>query len=469
QFYEARSKGVPNEDLPPRPQHWDILRAINPAALPGYNGLLINFWQVRDQQAEVLTLLLDLFSKTPNDVDNATEAWKHLDKVNGWGIKPIATGQQLYNPDQGKGQNRLKSDGLSIGNQDNFWLIEWLKAVGFYEAALTRLVLGGKDRKTFVVTPRELSYEANRKVMNAFHDRMNWAETSTRFDILAAIRYADTLLDYFTSEETTFARLMQLRNIQKKVVAGFHTAFYKDLGNAVATMNIAFIALPGWIVIRSREDVQIYRSLLEEIEAVTRQFDESHSDAFTLLQYLRDFVSGDDLEAFFRFTNAFPAYYMGMRERGKYAQQFSTGFIERLIMSTEPKLSPILDSEGFRNIAYAIRQSTITAQYRKAQGDRKYDVRYGLGQELSRKARYPEQFIAELSDFLHKYNAENAQVMETRPGPYRRSIQTSDIDEIVSLIDEFGSETVAKLLIAYGYARVPREDSLPQEEEEIAS
>src|SRR5690606_20241709 len=139
QFYEARSKGVPNEDLPPRPQHWDILRAINPAALPGYNGLLINFWQVRDQQAEVLTLLLDLFSKTPNDVDNATEAWKHLDKVNGWGIKPIATGQQLYNPDQGKGQNRLKSDGLSIGNQDNFWLIEWLKAVGFYEAALTRL------------------------------------------------------------------------------------------------------------------------------------------------------------------------------------------------------------------------------------------------------------------------------------------------------------------------------------------
>lgn len=107
----------------------------------------------------------------------------------------------------------------------------------------------------------------------------------------------------------------------------------------------------------------------------------------------------------------------------------------------------------------------MTAQYRKKQGDRRYDVRYGLGQELARKARYPAQFITALSDFLHKYNAENAQVMETRGGPYRRSIKTSDIEEIVTLIEEFGSETVANLLIAYGYARVPREDEAPEEVE----
>jgi len=126
-------------------------------------------------------------------------------------------------------------------------------------------------------------------------------------------------------------------------------------------------------------------------------------------------------------------------------------------MSTEKRLSRILESPGFQNIAYAIRQSTVTAQYRKKQGDRKYDVRYGLGQELARKARYPDSFIAALSDFLHKYNAENAQVMENRSGPYRRSVKTTDIDEIVALIDEFGSETVANLLIAYGYAREPYE------------
>jgi hypothetical protein len=314
-----------------------------------------------------------------------------------------------------------------------------------------------------------LSFDDSRAVMSAFVDTMT-SESSTRFDILAAIRYTRALLEHFTSDESRLAKLLSLKHIKKKVVAGFHTAFYKDLGNAVATMNIAFIALPGWVEVQSREDVALYtdpnHGLLTELEKLTRQFDESHSDAFTLLQHLRDFVSGDDLNAFFRFTNAFPAYYMGMRERGKYAYALSTTFIERLIMSTDKKLSSILASAGFQSIAYAIRQSTVTAQYRKGQGDRKYDVRYGLGQELARKARYPQEFIAQLSDFLHKYNAENSQVMETRNGPYRRSIQTSDIDDIVRLIDEFGSETVANLLIAYGYARLPRENETDKQEHE---
>ncbi len=84
-------------------------------------------------------------------------------------------------------------------------------------------------------------------------------------------------------------------------------------------------------------------------------------------------------------------------------------------------------------------------------------MRYGLGRDLVRQSQYPADFIAALSDFLHKYNAENAQVMENRPKPYRRSIKTSDIEEITRLIDEHGSEVIAKLLVAFGYARVPRQ------------
>ena len=130
-------------------------------------------------------------------------------------------------------------------------------------------------------------------------------------------------------------------------------------------------------------------------------------------------------------------------------------------MNVEPKLRRILDTPGFKNIAYAIRQSTVTAQYRKQQGDRRYDVRYGLNQELARKANYPQDFIAALSEFLHKYNAENAQVMERRAGPYRTSIKTTDIEDVVALVDEFGAPLVCQLLIAYGYARTPREEQPP--------
>jgi hypothetical protein len=457
-LYFAALNKAQDKTSPPveYPAEWETLRAINtPLALPGYTNLLTDWWKARPAHPELFQLLLDLFSESPNDAEKAAAAWKQIDKAHGFGIDTMTTCQQLYNPDQGKGQNRSKASGMSIGNIDGFWLVEWLKLIGFYETAITRQVRGAKDRKTFVVVPRKLSYAENSAILKKFAENMRYAETSTKFDILAAIRYVNTVLQYF-AEQKQREGFRRARTV-KQLVSGFHTAFYKDLGNAVATMNVSFIGLPGWVEIHESADVKLYQGMLKELETLVSFMDEEHSDAFNLLQDLRDFVSGDDLTAFFRFTNAFPAYLMGKREQGKRVSTLTTDFIERLIMTTEKQYADILASEGFQNIAYAIRQSTVTAQYRKKQGDRKYDVRYGLGQQLARKARYKDEFIAELGDFLFKYNAENAQVMETRNGPFRKSVRTTDIDEIVALIDRFGSQTVANLLIAYGYARVPRD------------
>jgi len=458
-------------------EHWDIFRAVNPAALPGYTSVLGNWWQIQSQLPEVLTLIFDLFSQYPNDIEGAVTVWKDMDKHFGWGINPGATCQQLFNPDQGKGQNRVKADGLSVGNMDNFWLVEFLKMVGFYEAAMTRTVKGGKDRKTFVVAPRELDFAKHTDLMSRFRASMRTAENSIRFDILASLRYTRTLIEHYLAPEAPTEPWLQDVYYPAQEVAGFRTAFYKDLGNAVATMNLAFVALPGWIKIDSHDDAAEYVRLLAEQPLLrqfsfiqfVRQFEEKNSDAYRLLQDLRDFVSSGDLKAFFQFTNAFAAYYMGMKERNKYAVALTPAFLDRvmLAMSTEEmKLYEIISNEGFQNVAYAIRQSTVVAQYRKKQGDRKYDVRYGLGQELNRKARYPKDFMIVLSDFAAKYNAENAQIMETRPAPYRRSLQTSDLEAITYLIDEFGSELIGNMLVAYGYARSPRKDEDPALQDE---
>lgn len=129
-------------------------------------------------------------------------------------------------------------------------------------------------------------------------------------------------------------------------------------------------------------------------------------------------------------------------------------------MSVQPNLSEILDSPGFINIARAIRESTVRAQYRKNQkNDRRYMVRYGLGRDLVRQSQYPEEFVAALSDFLFAYNAENAQVLERYPKErypdykYRWDVQTSDIEDILRLIDKYkNANLIAKLLVAYGYA-----------------
>jgi hypothetical protein len=86
-----------------------------------------------------------------------------------------------------------------------------------------------------------------------------------------------------------------------------------------------------------------------------------------------------------------------------------------------------------------------------------------------REARYPDKFIAALSRFLQKYNAETAREEEKlanklaraltpndrRANKLRGSVAYTDIDAIAALIDDFGSEQVCSLLVAYGYARDP--------------
>jgi hypothetical protein len=449
-------------------EHWDVFRAINPAALIGYNRLMTYWWTVQEALPQVLALLRDLFARTPNDVDAALAAWKDLAEAYDWDIQREWTAAQIYNPGQGKGQNRAKADKLSMGNVKNFWLVEWLKAVGFYHAALTKQLRGVGDRKTYVLAPMELDLGNSDKIMQAFRARMARAEPAIRSDVLAALRYTQALLEFSREREAADLKVrLFARKRPSRVVSGFYSAFYKDLGNATATMNLAFISLPEWIRVENDVDVEAALDMLGEHEAVVRQFDESHSDEYDLLLDYRDFISGDDLRPFFEFTTAYSGYLIGQRERsGGRARQFTTTNLRRLIMNAEPHLTRILETPGFQNIAYAIRQATVTAQYRKKQGDRRYDVRYGLGQQLARKAAYSQEFIAELADFLAKYNAENAQVMENRPGPYRKSVKTSDIDDIVALIDEFGdSRLICNLLVAYGYARVPYEDTEDAEEE----
>ncbi len=458
QFYEAVREGLRGGDLPIKPVVWDVLRTINPAALSGWTNVLKNWWSLRAYQPTLIQLILDIYSQLPNPIEQATVDWKKLNKENKWGVSETATRQQFFNPDSGKGQNRAKSNGVSVGNMKGFWLTEYLKMLGFYHDAISKTVAGGKDRKVFVIAPRHMGLLHHDAILSEFKQSIT-SETSIRFDILAALRYTRTLLAHFLEQNDPLAFLLG-KNIQQSLVGGFRTAFYLDLGNAVATMNVSSIALPGWITIKDEEDITIYTTILDELITFTRQFDEKNSDAFNLLQHLRDFVSGDNLEAFFRLTTAFPTYYMGMRERGKYAKQLMTTTIERIIGMTDKKLMPILASPGFQNLAYAIRNSTVIPQYRKAGGERLYDIRYGLGQDLTRVARKGKEmeFISALSEFIHLYNAENARTYEVRKVQYRRNVTTEDITDITQLIDDYDAPTIARMLVAYGYARLPPDE-----------
>lgn len=334
-FRKANKDTAPDQMPPPPDPHWDTYRAINPAALPGYNNLLLSWHEAaQSNQGAVLGLLFDLFSTAPNDVDSAWEQWAKLDKQHKWGISPGVGASQLYNPDQGKGLNRSKISTIALVNMDNFWLLEVLKASGFFEGAITRLVKGAKDRKTYVLAPQDIDYADHQTIMASFRETMQVSRASISSDILAAILYTESLLTYAQQRASFKDRLLKKRR-PRDLVNGFHTAFYKDLGNAVATMNLAFIGLPAWIQTSDSASLQEAKEALDEIKRLTYGIDEDKGDGYTLLFALRDFVSGGDLNRFFDFTTAYASYWMGRRERGKYAHQLSTPFVETIVLGSQ--------------------------------------------------------------------------------------------------------------------------------------
>ena len=450
------------------PPDYDIMAKINQmSGIYAYSDVLKNWYACRDHFPELLNIALTLFATTPNNVEAAYDAWRALQKEHKLKGKHKVTLVQILNPSMGKGINRTKADRADLlSNPDAFWLLEFLKFWGMRMASAPRFVRGGGDRKTYVLRPNNITLETLGKVYNRFNAVM-WSNTPIKMDVLAAIRYTDVFLEQWQAGQLDDARYGQPGDH----VSALAVAFYKDMGNASAVLNLAEIGVPQWMTIHTPDDARAYRSLLEEHRRVADSLNEGRGDEYRLLQYYRDFLSGRALRPFFEFNAGYASLTMSRMERGQWAPRFTTNHLEVVMMALDDQLTPILNTEGFRNVASAIRRSTVIPQYFKARAQGKrgpYDIRYGLGNELLRRAAYPDQFIQALSEFLHDYNRETAQIYERYKGnpPVRRAtITTEDIEAVVSLIDEHGSQTVANLLVAFGYAREPREPESKGEDE----
>jgi hypothetical protein len=426
-------------------------------ALVSYNGLILRWQELAPYFTDSLHHILMLFAVPNGDVEAIKSAWRKRMKALGADVKTDATLLQLFNPSQGKGLNQPKASRLEMGNIKTFWLLEYLKAVGMYHCSVPRVVkIGGKfsgDYKTYALAPVNMRLGTNDAVLAAFQEVL-WSDTAVKMDILAALRYTKCFLNWCEAEQGRDLMAELLGEGPENFVAGMYAAYYKSLGQASAVMNLSFIELPRWMRVESPDDVNTYKEVIEEHENIIRNIDEEKG-GYNLLVYYRDFLSGGRWDAFFDFTAAYGSFLMRELDREHYwVKQFTKHNLEVLIMKSSEPLTPILETPGFRNIAEAIRRSTITPQYMKRSNKpSEYDIRYGLGQELKRKALYNDQFIAALSEFMQSYNAENARVYERTKSQFRKNIMTTDVDDIVRLVDRYGATTVGNLLIAFGYAR----------------
>ena len=428
---QTMNRGVSENEndyaLPPKPSpKYPVWQKINTMkALSTYNEATDIWYANRGHFAEVLKLLLKLHAQTPNAVSACEQEWKAQLKSDkpkkGKSNDGIFVGKpdkiqlpmlQVFNPSTGKGQNATKASNLSMGQVKNFWLCEYLKMVGFYDCAVPRYVRvkkgePPKDRKTFALAPINMTLAAHNDIFKNFRDTVS-SNYAIKSDIFAVLNYTNCFLQYCEAAQE-FDDLWG--DGPENFVAGLHTAFYKNLGSSSAVMNLSFINLPDWMNVKDTNDVQVYLEIIAEHLNIVGSLEEERSEGYQLLQHYRDFLSAHDFTAFFEFTAEYPNYLLNALSKEHFwVKPLSTTNLRRLLMNKQKALTPIIESEGFQNIARAIRQSTVTLQYMAKSGRPPYDIRYGLGQELRRKANYPDEFIQALGDFLHSFNAENARV-----------------------------------------------------------
>ena len=161
-------------------------------------------------------------------------------------------------------------------------------------------------------------------------------------------------------------------------------------------MNLAFLGLPAWTGdVQNPKKISNLRKVIREHKAIIDSINENHSNGYNLLQYYRDFLLGGRWEDFFKFAAGYSHYIISQLARAQHwIPSFTTQNLRRLIMATNEHLNSIIENIGFQNVAYAIRRSTVIPQGRKAKNEENlYQIRYGLGMDLKRKATVRDDFV----------------------------------------------------------------------------
>ncbi|QNB46147.1 hypothetical protein BR63_07370 [Thermanaerosceptrum fracticalcis] len=364
---------------------------------------------------------------------------------------------QLFNPVAGKGVHRPKPDSSSpssISPKLLDWFEEWMKFRAMHIGLLAyNTGNDGKDTKVMVIAPGDISTK-NLKTLrdDLLSERIRG---SVWLDIQASLNITEKLIKHSEEFQQGTGSIKLAGRTPKDIIRGIYNTYFKNLGTASAVMNVSFLGMPDWFQVHNHQDAEDWLGILAEHKKCLRTLDESHSNDIALLLTYRDFLSTGDYRTFFDFLAAYGAHFIQCQVQKKHAQAFTTQNLRRIFMSD---FKEIIENHGFLNIATAIRKSTISPQIRKSMtGKAPFEIQYGLAQKWKRKVKFQNEFITELSEFVQSYNAENTKRME-QGKETRKNITTEDLNQVFTLIKHYGSELVGMLLLAYGYAREPREE-----------
>lgn len=466
---------------PKRSTDWDILSSINKLkALPSYRKLFLNVIGNRDVFPEFLKAVLQLYSSIDDQTSTVGNNLKKLEKQKKLEKLNSVNALQMFNPHQGKGVNAPKATGIAMGGEAAFWVREYLKMVGCYKAMFVRPIQVSPkkwDTKIYVLSPKDVDYNQIVTLYNAFKPTLG-GNTSIKVDIASVLRFCQA---FITNIEEYQKKVPFRKRYQPHYfVGGFYVAYLKKLGTSEAVSNLSFLELPPFIEIHSQQDGDDWIEILDHYMMVfTGKSISESGTGLEVLHQFREFVTMGSIDSFLN-AHCSHAVFLSqelnsLKEKDKrnfisynairsmlFEKVFQLTKEYYMTVTNEKPLAPIFQSEGFKNMAKAIRSSTISLQY-TPKSQRSYEIRYGIAQDLKRKSPYRQELVEYLSEFSASYNTENARVKERKGEAFvtRANVKQQDIEEVISLIDEYGSSVIGKLLAAYGYA-LDRKDKIKE-------
>ncbi len=431
-----------------------------------------------------------IVGKTVNDFrSEVIAALKALARGDATDIQWDVSLVQLFTPLAAKGYSRLKPD--STGRNDKTkeqWadpFLEWLKYRGYFAVACP-FFQGTKAEhiRLLCPVPGNISLGALKSLAKELPKKGVYG-SAPKLDALAVLRLAELLVkhseEYHTAENDILPALRIAGKSPADLISGVSVTFYQSMGRARVVSEISSLSLPGWFPINSSDDAQCWLDILDEHEKAIRGLQDDHSDEIGLLVSYRRFLErrGETavwaLVEFMEQYGPFVVRANGSRQdnRIRWVTRFTDIYLRRIIMGTNPSLLPVVDDPGFEAIARAVRQSTVTAQNKKARGEKIWrEVRYELLHDLHRTRTAPgNAFVETVSEFVSRYNYENARHRESTGDIKSAPANVSDDEfrSFVVLVDQFGASTVGALLAAYGSCKEKWEKDEPTTDKDPAT
>lgn len=381
---------------------------------------------------------------------------------------PVST-VQIFAPLAAKGYARLKPD--SVGRNDktkDAWadpFVEWLRYRGYFLSALP-VFFGSKAEhiRLLCPVPGEVSIAAYRDVVSELGSPPRGAGPP-KIDILATLSLSRLLIEHSEMYRRPGLRPDEQLEIRGRtpadLISGVAATNFQSLGSARAVSSLTEVALPGWFPVTSAADADEWLAILQDHEYIVRGLEDNHSDEFALLQQYRRFLerrNDSALHALLDFAGAYGTFVVRAREAKRRVRQFQTDLFRRVVIAMNSNYAAILDDDGFRAVAAAVRRATVSAQTLKARGEDHREIRYGLLPELRRARELPTNapFMTAVAEFISLYNAENARRREMRhQAP--ANVTTEQMLSFTRLVDEHDASVVGALLCAYGTCTERRE------------